>query len=301
MIAFGCAITDEDTYGRLAEPGLQRTLEGDSILYANVSAGSIFRNYNQILKQAREVEGLEALVLLHQDAIIEDPDFLAKVRAAVAEPEVAIVGCAGALDVRNIAWWEGSVKWAAFSHRYDEMGGGEIAGMNWYGVDAPAFAGLGDVQTVDGFVLIFTPWAIENLNFDESLPGGLHGYDFDICMQARQAGRKVVTAPLRVVHHHSLTLISEKEGWIEAHIKLAEKWNGLVPDVGGDWRARARRAEAELAVTRLQTGAGRLILEQRIGVLERELEGVERSISWRLTRPLRWLSKLFGRSTVDPD
>ena len=115
-------------------------------------------------------------------------------------------------------------------------------------------------------------------------------------MQARAAGRKVVTAPLRVVHHHSLTLVSEKEGWIEAHIKLAEKWHDSLPDRTGDWRARARRAEAELGVTRLQTGAGRLILEQRIGQLEDERAAIEGSLSWRLTRPLRWLSRLLGRS-----
>lgn len=295
MIAFGCAITDEDTYGRLAEPGLQRTLEGDSILYANVSAGSIFRNYNQILKQAREVEGLEALVLLHQDAIIEDPDFLAKVRAAVAEPEVAIVGCAGALDVRNIAWWEGSVKWAAFSHRYDEMGGGEIAGMNWYGVDAPAFAGLGDVQTVDGFVLIFTPWAIENLSFDESLPGGLHGYDFDICMQAQAAGKRVIVADLKVAHHHSLDVVSDISAWVNAHVALSEKWQHQLPMPDENWERRARRAEAELSSSIMGRSSDAWIYDIRIAQLERELERVHESSSWKLTKPLRWLNARLGR------
>ena len=49
-------------------------------------------------------------------------------------------------------------------------------------------------------------------------------------------------------------------------------------------------------MTRLQTGAGRLILEQRIGQLERQLSGLEASLSWQLTRPLRWLSRLLGRS-----
>lgn len=304
MIAFACAITDEEIYETCAAPGFRLAAEPDTELVAHPSAGSIHRSYNMLLDRALDrfgPGGLESLVLVHQDAEIIDPDFIPKVREALQDPDVAIVGCAGAIDVRSIAWWEGSVTWASFTHRFDDHGGGEIPALSWIPEKIPSFAETGTVDSLDGFVMAFSPWAIENLRFDESIGTALHGYDFDICMQARQAGRKVVTAPLRVVHHHSLTLISEKEGWIEAHIKLAEKWNGLVPDVGGDWRARARRAEAELAVTRLQTGAGRLILEQRIGVLERELEGVERSISWRLTRPLRWLSKLFGRSTVDPD
>ena len=90
------------------------------------SVGSIFRNYNLIIEQVADRDDLEALVLIHQDAEIVDPDFCAKVRAALADPEVAIVGCAGAVDVRSIAWWEGSVTWASFTHRYDEYGGGEI-------------------------------------------------------------------------------------------------------------------------------------------------------------------------------
>ena len=42
--------------------------------------------------------------------------------------------------------------------------------------------------------MVLSPWAVRELRFDESL-GKLHGYDFDICMQARAAGKKVVDAP----------------------------------------------------------------------------------------------------------
>ena len=45
--------------------------------------------------------------------------------------------------------------------------------------------------------MVLSPWAVRELRFDESL-GKLHGYDFDICMQARAAGKKVVTADFRV-------------------------------------------------------------------------------------------------------
>lgn len=294
MIAFGCAITDEDTYARLAAPGIAASREADSAMFMNVSAGSIFRNYNKILEQARELGGLEALVLLHQDAIIEDPGFKAKVREAIAEPEVAIVGCAGAIDVRNIAWWEGSVKWASFTHRYDEMGGGEIAAMNWHGKDSPAFAGLGEVETVDGFMMAFSPWAIENLRFDESLPGGLHGYDFDICMQARAAGKKVVVADLKVAHHHSLDVVSDISAWVHAHMTLAEKWQDRLPANDQDIGRRVRRAEAELSSSIMGRASDGWITDIRISQLEAELEAVQRSLSWRITRPLRWLNARLG-------
>ena len=81
-----------------------------------------------LMDQARKLDGLEALVLIHQDAEIIDPDFLKKIREALSDPDVAIVGCAGAIGVRNIAWWDGSVTWASFTHRYEELGGGEVPG-----------------------------------------------------------------------------------------------------------------------------------------------------------------------------
>ncbi len=212
---------------------------------------------------------------------------------------MAIVGCAGAIDVRSIAWWEGSVTWASFTHKFDDFGGGEIPALSWIPEQMPVYAETGVVDSVDGFVMAFSPWAIQNLRFDESVGTALHGYDFDICMQAKAAGKKVVTASMRVVHHHSLNLISEAEGWIQAHMTLTEKWADQLPVVSDDWRLRARRAEAELAATRLAAGAGRLIWEQRLGQLEAWIDNVDNSISWKLTRPLRWFKRMLRGGRPD--
>ena len=69
-------------------------------------------------------------------------------------------------------------------------------------------------------------------------------------MQARAAGKKVVTADFRAIHHHSLELISDPEAWIAAYIRLAEKWEGHLPDTGAEPERRALRAEAEAACAR---------------------------------------------------
>ena len=133
-----------------------------------------------------------------------------------------------------------------------------------------------------------------NVRFDESL-GQIHGYDFDFCLQVRAAGRKVVTEDFHVVHHHSLDLISDPETWVEAHMKVAEKWDGRMPNVGaagGDWRQRARRAEAEAAVARARAVSTQLQSDARIKELERDFEGVTQSASWRITAPFRWLKAL---------
>ena len=68
-------------------------------------------------------------MLVHQDAEIVGEDFCPTVRRALSDPDVGVVGCVGAIDVRTIAWWEGSVALASFLHRYDEHGGGDLPGL----------------------------------------------------------------------------------------------------------------------------------------------------------------------------
>jgi hypothetical protein len=288
VIAFACSITEPKDYRRFAEPGIRRAAEPDSEVLALAAAGSLFRSYNLILDKAAELDDLEALVLVHQDAEIVSGDLCAKVRRALSDSDVGVVGCVGAIGVRSIAWWEGSVTWASFVHHYEEMGGGELPAFAWDG-DLPPYAQTGEVETVDGFVLALSPWVVRNIRFDESL-GQLHGYDFDFCLQVRAAGRKVVTEDLKAIHHHSLNLVNEPETWIQAHMKVAEKWEGKMPNVGvvaGDWKERARRAEAEAAVARAQVVAMDLQSDARIRQLEQ-------SLSWRLTEPLRRLKVLWN-------
>ena len=289
MIVFASAITDPEVFERCAQAGVRRLQEAEPdiemIIFSSV--GSIFRNYTLIIDKVKDRDDVEALVLIHQDAEIQDPEFTTKVREALADPDVAIAGCAGAVDVRSIAWWEGSITWASFTHRYDELGGGEIPAFSWVTEKKPPFAHLGEVDSIDGFVMALSSWAIQNLRFDESL-GKIHGYDFDVCMQARAAGKKVVTADLHVVHHHSLKLIDDVESWITAYMRVAEKWDDRLPHNGsrdGDWEWRARRAEAEASAARLMGG-----LEELLRVAHwKQLEDVKNSLSWRITKPLRSL------------
>ena len=289
MIAFGSAITDPEAYRRHAEPGIKLAAERDSKVIANAPAGSLFRTYNLILEMAAALDDLEALVLVHQDAEIVDPDFCEKLRSALRDSDVAVVGCVGAIGVRSIAWWEGSVTWGSFIHRYKELGGGDLPAFAWNGNELPPYARLGEVDTVDGFILGLSPWTVRNIRFDESL-GALHGYDFDLCLQVREAGHKVMTADFKAIHHHSLDLVGDPEGWVAAHMRVAEKWDGRMPGVGvagGEWKYRARRAEAEAALAVAQAVTNRLKGDARALELERELDEMKTSISWRMTAPLR--------------
>ena len=277
MIVFGTAVTDPETYDGCAAPGIERASEPDSVILAHQTAGSLFRNYNLLLDMAREHGDLEALVLVHQDAELDDLDFAPKVREALRDPDVAIVGCVGAVGVRSIAWWQGAVTWASVTHRYPEHGGGDTEAAGWDPEKLPSYAHPGEVDSIDGVVMVLSPWAVRELRFDESL-GNLHGYDFDFCMQARAAGKKVVTADFHVIHHHSLDLINDSEAWTQSYIRLVEKWNGRLPDTGADPEQRALRSEAEAACARGISVSNQLrnqAIRRQLTRLEGELESTQ--------------------------
>jgi hypothetical protein len=293
MIAFGTSITKPDVYARCAEPGIRRAAEPDSVVYAEPSIGSLFCTYNALLERAAGLDGLEALVLVHQDAEIADAGACAKVRDALRDPEVGLVGCVGAIGVRSIAWWEASVTLASFINRYEEHGGGDLHSFSWAWDDAPPYAHTGEVDSLDGFFLALSPWVVRNVRFDESL-GALDGYDLDFCLQVREAGRKVVTADVRAIHHRPLEMVPDRERWIAAHIAVAEKWDGRMPGIGsgpGSWRDRALRAEAERDLALAIAHSKALELQARTRSAQHAITETRESISWRITAPFRRLRR----------
>jgi hypothetical protein len=289
MIAFACSITKPDVYARCAEPGIRRVAEADSRVHAVPAVGSIFKSYNALLDTAAEWDDLDALVLVHQDTEIVSPDFCAKIRAALSDPDVGVVGCVGAIGVRSIAWWEASVTQASFINRYEEHGGGDLESFSWDWDEAPPYARTGEVETLDGFLLALSPWTVKNVRFDESL-GQFHGYDLDFCLQVRAAGRKVVTTDVRAIHHRPLEMLPDPEQWAEAHVLVAEKWEGREPGLApfpGTWEERARRAEAERDRAVAKALFHEAEAEARMNELERALAETKDSISWRITEPFR--------------
>jgi hypothetical protein len=293
MIAFASAVQDRDAYRDHAGPGIELARESDSAVHVLAATSSVCRSYNLLLDQAAGLEDLEALVIVGEDAEIADPELCAKVRRALADPDVAVVGCIGATGVEGIAWWEGAVNGGHVIHRYDEYRGGELEAFAWARTGAPP----ADVDTVAGFLLVLSPWAVRSLRFDEGLSLG-SGFDLDFCLRVRQAGRKVVTADLHVIHHRSLELVEEPDAWIEAHIQLAEKWDGRLPGAPprpADWKQRARRAEAERDAAQTQMFSNYSRREAQLLPLERELTAMTETVGWRLTEPLRLLNALRRR------
>jgi hypothetical protein len=293
MIVLACAVREPDAYRDHAGPGIEHAAGPGCDVDIVAAMSSLCASYNLLLDRAARREELEALVIVQENAEIADPRFCEKVRAALADPGVAVVGCVGATRVESAAWWEGDVTGGEVIQRYREHGGGELDAFAWARAGAPP----AEVDTVAGFLLVLAPWAVRSLRFDERLHLGT-GFDVDYCARARQAGKKVVAADLRVIHHRRLKLIEEPEAWIEAHIQLADKWDGRLPGATprpADWKRRARLAEAERDAARTQVFSNHSRLEAQLLPLDRELTRMTSSLGWRLTAPLRQLNALRRR------
>ena len=291
MIAFGAAIQGAESYRRYAEPGVTLAAEPDSEIFAFAAVEPVGRTYNLILEAASRREDLEALVLVHPHTEIVDPDFTVKVRAVLRDSTIGVVGCAGATGVRSIAWWEGEVTAAQLVHRYGDFGGGELPAFSWASERSVPPAML---DSVDGQLLVLSPWVVRNLRFDESLRFS-YGFDLDFCLQVRAAGRSVRAADLRAVYHRSLELVKDLDVWAGAHIQVAEKWDQTLHgscSSEGEWKRRARYAEADREAARAFAFSKSLKLDARVLELEREFEEATHSISWRLTAPLRAANRL---------
>lgn len=185
MIAFAACVASPAKLATFAAPGLRRVREPDSVFAELETDRSIHEAYNEALTFFAGADGLEALVLLHEDTELLDADFCDRVRAVLRDPSVAIAGAVGASGVTSLRWWEGAIAGRAAEPR------GVVEGT-----PAPC-----DVDCVDGLLMVLSPWAVANLRCDTDRFTGFHGYDADLCFAARAAGRRVIVADLGVFHH----------------------------------------------------------------------------------------------------
>lgn len=202
VVGYGVCVGSWEKLRRNVEPRV-----GGRQLFAMAGQTSITEAYNSILAGYCG-RGLDALVLLHDDLEIIDPDGEAKFLAAIAEPGVALVGVAGGRGVGSLAWWNAET----VGHQLIDTGLLDFGPRT------------GDVDALEGSILVFSPWAIEHLRFDTRFVG-FHGYD-EIAAQARAAGRRVVVADVDTHHHTSVGFKSPESAreWQRADALFRKKW-----------------------------------------------------------------------------
>ena len=284
MIAFATAVAEPDAFHAYTEPGIRLAAEPGAEVIAYGVVGSGARSQNLLLEAAARMEDLEALVLLHPHAQLTDPELCTKVRAALADPDVAIVGAAGARGVTGAAWWEGDVVTGDVTQRYQEEGGGELPAYAWAGARRVAPGEVEEVDAVDQFLMVLSPWAVRELRFDERRWLG-PGYEVDLCRRARAAGRKVLVADIALTVHRALHLVGDQDLWMLGHLQdatLAEP-----EDDATDWEARALKAEAELDAAKAIRYFNALVRDRQLEAARAELTALTSTPGWGLTAPLR--------------
>jgi hypothetical protein len=211
VIAFLVAVADPARYAAIAKPAIERVREGDSLVIA-VGGAPVQHTLNAALDDLSDVPDLEAVVIVHEDVALQDIDTASIVRRTFGDPAVALAGVIGAHGVRGLAWWEGSAM--AVGHAgTPHVPGGATAGV----------ALTGCVEALDGIVLCLSPWAVRTLRFDEELAVDFHGYDIDLCFQARYHGRRVEVIKL-AAHHEHRPLFTDSDAWVRNALRFQQRW-----------------------------------------------------------------------------
>lgn len=201
-VAYGVCVGSWDKYRRYVEPRIDA---GRVVLM--VDQTSIGEAYNTVLDSYAAYPP-DAVILLHDDLEIVDPRAEEKFLAALAQPEVVLAGIAGGSGVTSLAWWEANT----VGHQQTDAMMIDFGGRE------------GDVDLLEGSILVFSPWAVKNLRFDLRFTG-FHGYD-DIAMIAKAAGKRVYVADVDTHHHTSMGFKTPESAaaWQNADRMFREKW-----------------------------------------------------------------------------
>jgi hypothetical protein len=193
VIAFGCAVRSPEAAAHLLAPGLALAAEPDSPILESTGMASVGEAYDEILRAAATLLDLEALVLVPDTTEVRDARLAERLRAAFADPSVAVVGVVGASHVTDLLWWEGGT-----AGRLQEAHGALDFG-----------GGTHDVHVVDGAFLALSPAVVHALRPDPSLFGALPGFAAELCWLARSASGRVLVTDLDVVSHAPRVLDGE--------------------------------------------------------------------------------------------
>lgn len=206
-VAYGCCVGSWEKFGRYVAPWIQ-----GKPMHATSGWSGIVSAYNMIMDN---VSGecrspspeLQALILMHDDLEILDPDAEAKFVAALAMPDVELVGVAGG-GGDSIYWWNHN----PIGHQRTDQR------LIDFGPRA------GDVTLIEGSIMALSPWLIRNLRFDPRFTGW-HGYD-EIGMHVHAEGKRVAVIDVDTHHHNPEGYRSAESAaeCVEANRLYQKKW-----------------------------------------------------------------------------
>ena len=189
--------------------------------------GAIVRSYNALLDRAARLDDLEAFVLVHQDAEIVSAELVLDDPGNARRPRRGR-GRLRRRDRGSEHRMVGGVGDAVLIHQ--PLRGTRRrrpARLLLEPGDAPPYARTGEVETLDGFVLVLAPWVVRNVRFDESL-GAAARLRLRLLPPGARGRPRVVNADFRRSTTGCCRCSPTRE-WIDAHIRVAEKWDGRMP------------------------------------------------------------------------
>lgn len=200
-IGYGCCVGSWSKFHRYVEPRIYP--ERPIITAYNQTSISVA--YNAIL-DGFKVYDLDAVILLHDDLEMIDPKTEEKVLTALAYAnDIALVGVAGGGP--SMSWWNIN----PIGHQLTDT---QLLDFGFR---------QGFCRMIEGSFMAFSPWAIQELRFDERYE--FLGYD-DVCMSAYAAGKNIYVADIDTHHHSTLGYKSDsvKAMWERSEVIFNSKW-----------------------------------------------------------------------------
>ena len=207
MIGFGTAVGPRGTFATMTLPSITATAGTGALILERQDADSLASAYNSMIAEALAVPDLEALVLLHDDVVIEDRNFVARIRRLLQATDVGVIGVVGASRLHGLRYWDGR----------------RPCGRVRDGERFVDFGPLrGEVDAVDGLLMVLSRAAMEQVAFDEVTFPGFHGYDADYCFSCSAAGLRVLVEPFGL--YHGSTGDDASEAFAVADAAFRRKW-----------------------------------------------------------------------------
>lgn len=168
-------------------------------------------------------ESADIVVFVHDDVWLDDPEWISKIRVALARFDV--VGVAGnrRISPRQPAWAFSKLENGQFIWDYPYLSGavghGELpnGAVSDYGY-APARCEL-----LDGVFLAVNRGILQRSDVVFDSRFNFHFYDMDFCRSARQAGLSLGTWPIILTHQSGGAFGTQS--WQDGYAVYLEKWN----------------------------------------------------------------------------
>jgi predicted O-methyltransferase YrrM len=228
MIIFGTCIGNQEKYDWIDLPSIRKVAAPDDVILTRTGQSGICKPYNEFILEARRRPDCEALVLLHEDAEILDPDFRAKALTAVKDPTVGVAGLIGGSGLRDQAWWHARRRTGLVYETRQAIDLGPRRG---------------DVDVVDGLLVVLSPAAFNTVLFDEANFPRFHGCECDYCLQVRDRGLRVIVTDIDVLHRATNGARDEKD-WEAVGLVMAQKWPAWVRRPYPGWQTQRSLTDA---------------------------------------------------------